>query len=69
MVVVGSIRAHGNELMFCVYAFVRASRNHRAMRFARAFVQRRGDHVVDARLVRLRLPAVVRGAEVLQLYH
>ena len=55
--------------MFCVYAFIRPSRHHQTMRFARGFVQRLCYDVVDARLIRLRLPAVVRGAEVLQLYH
>ena len=65
----GPLRAHGYELMFCVYAFIRSSCNHGAVRFARAFVQRLCYDVVDARLVRLWLPAVVRGAEVLQLDH
>ena len=57
--VVGSIRADRDELMFCVYAFICSSCNHRAVGFARGFVQRRGDDVVDARLIRLRLPSIV----------
>ena len=53
--------------MGSVDTLVCAARNHRAVRFARAFVQCRGDDILDALLIRLRLPAVVRGAEVLKL--
>ena len=69
LVVVGPLRAHRHELMFCVYAPVRAACHDRAVRVACAFLQRRSDDVVNARLVRLRLPPIVQGAEVLQLYH
>ena len=59
MVVVGSICAHGYELMSCMNAFVCAACHHRTVRFARGFVQCRGDDIVDARLIRLRLPSIV----------